>query len=113
MTNSTIVKIQDFTENYSCLLPEEIMSIHWTQEQVIVYLVVVLTKIDDVLCEDHFTSISDDIKHDIPFVELCNDMIHTTMKFNVDFDLDIEFNDGCASQFKCNKAVHCFALRNM
>ena len=48
VTNTTIVKTQDFSENYKCLLPEEIMSIHWTQEQATVYPVVVLRKIDDV-----------------------------------------------------------------
>ena len=53
VTNSTIVKTQDFSENYKCLLHEEIMSIHWTQEQATVYPVVVLRKTDDVLCEDH------------------------------------------------------------
>ena len=80
MANSTIVKIQDFSEIYTCLLPEEIISIHCTQEQATVYPVVVLRKIDNVLHEDHFTFISDDMKHDIPFVELCNGMIHTTLK---------------------------------
>ena len=30
MSDKTIIKIQDFSENYTCLLPEEIMSIHWT-----------------------------------------------------------------------------------
>ena len=114
MTNSTIVKIQDFSENYTCLLPEEIMSIHWTQEQATVYPVVVLRKIDDVLGEDNFTFISDDIKHDAPFVELCNDKIHTYYdEVNVDIDLDIEFNDGCTSQFKCIHAVHCLKKHAM
>ena len=27
--------------------------------------------------------------------------------------MDIEFNDGCASQFKCIQAIHCFVWRNM
>ena len=90
------------------------MSIHWTQEQATVYPVVVLRKIDDVLGEDHFTFISDDIKHDVPFVELCNDMIHTYYdEVNVDIDLDIEFNDGCASRFKCIRTIYRFASRNM
>ena len=31
MSDKAIIKIQDFSENYICLLPEEIMSIHWTQ----------------------------------------------------------------------------------
>ena len=45
------------------------MSLHWTREQATVYPVVVLRKID-VLGEDHFTFISNDIKHDVPFVDL-------------------------------------------
>ena len=28
----TVVKVHDFSQNYTCLLPEEIMVIHWTQE---------------------------------------------------------------------------------
>ena len=114
MANSAIVEIQDFSENYTCLLPEEIISIHWTQEQATVYPVVVLRKIDNVLNEDHFTFTSDDMKHDVTFVELCNDMIHTHYtEINVNIDLDMEFNDGCASQFKCIQAIHCFFWRNM
>ena len=31
MPDKTIIKIQDFSVNYNCLLPEEIMPIHWTQ----------------------------------------------------------------------------------
>ena len=94
MANSTIVKIQDFSENYSYLLPEEIMSIPWTLVQVIVYPVAFLRKIDDVLREDHFTFISDDIKHDVPFLKLFIDMIDTYYyEINVDIDLDNEFND--------------------
>ena len=41
-------------------------------------------------------------------------MIHTYYdEVTVDIDLDIEFNDGCASQFKWIRAIHCFASRNM
>ena len=29
------LKIHDFSENYTCLLPEEVQSIYWTQETVI------------------------------------------------------------------------------
>ena len=89
------------------------MSIHWKQKQATVYPVVVLIKIDDVLREDHFIFISDDIKHDVPFEELCIDMTHTYYyEVNVDIDLDIEFNDGCPSQFKCVRAIHRFVSRN-
>ena len=114
MTNSTIVKIQDFSKNYSYLLPEEIMSIPWTLVQVIVYPVAFLRKIDDVLREDYFTFISDYIKHDVPFLKLFIDMIDTYYyEINVDIDLDNEFNNGCASHFKCIRAVHCFVSRSI
>ena len=33
--------------------------------------------------------------------------------FNVDINLDIELNDGCASQFKIVRAVQRFATRNI
>ena len=49
----TIVKIQDFSENYTCLLPEEAQSIHWTQHQVTVFPVVVLRRVANEICEDH------------------------------------------------------------
>ena len=54
MSDKKIIKIQDFSGNYTCLLPEEIMSIHWTQEQATVYPVVVLRKVDGILREDKF-----------------------------------------------------------
>ena len=56
------------------------MSIHWTQEQA-VYSVVFLRKVDDILLEDHFTFISTDLMHDVPFFELYDSMIlHTMMR---------------------------------
>ena len=64
MSDKTIIIIQDFLENYTCLLPEKIMSIHWTQEQAIVYPVVVLRKVDGILRDDHFTFISNDLTHE-------------------------------------------------
>ena len=65
--------------------------------------VVVLREIDSVLCEEHSIFISNDIKHDVLFVELCNDTMHTYYdEFNVDIDLNI---DGCASQLKWIHAI--------
>ena len=114
MSDKTIIKIQDFSENYTCLLPEEIMSIHWTQEQATVYPVVVLRKVDGILHENHFTFISNDLIHDVPFVELCNSMIHTYYDGrDINIEIDIEFNDGCPSQYKCVQAIQSFARRNV
>ena len=51
------------------------MSIQWTQEQETVFPGVVLRCIDAVVRENNFTYINNDIKHDVPFVELCDDII--------------------------------------
>ena len=41
-------------------------------------------------------------------------MIHTYCnEVNVDINLDIEFNDGCAGQFKCICVIHRFASKNI
>ena len=52
------------------------MSIHWTQDQATVYPAIVLMKVNDIVCEDHFTFISDEIQHYVPFVEIYNVMLH-------------------------------------
>ena len=110
----SIIKIQDFSENYACLLPEEIMLIHWTQEQATLFPVVVLRKVKDIVREEHFVFISNDLQHDVPFVELCNDIIHERYKeMGIKIEHDIEFNDGCASQFKCITAFSNFANRSI
>lgn len=67
--------------------------------------VVVLTRINDVVKEHHFVFMSKNLKHNILFVEICNSIIHKyyTDK-EIEIKLDIEFNNGCASQFKCATA---------
>ena len=113
MSDKTIIKIQDFSKNYTCLLPEEIMSIHWTQEQATVYPVAVLRKVDGILHEDHFTFISNDLIH-VPFVGLCSSMIHTYYdERDINTEIDIELSDGRASQYKCVQAIQSFARRNV
>ena len=64
--------------------------------------------------EDHFTFISNDPTHDVPFVELCNAMIHTYYdERDINIEIYIEFNDGCASQYKCVRAIQSFTRRNV
>ena len=72
LAENEVLLIQDFSENYSCLLPVEPMSIHWTTEQATVYPVVELRKVDvNTIKEDHFVFTSDDKTHDPAFVECC------------------------------------------
>ena len=58
----------------------------------------------------NFTFISNDLTNDVPLVELCNAMIHTYYdERNINMEIDIDFNDGCASQYKCVRAIQSFA----
>ena len=73
-----------------------------------------MRKVDGEIREHHFIIISDDLKHDVPFVELANIRIHEHyLQRNLFFEVDIEFNDGCASQYKSKTALHKIAMRNM
>ena len=112
LDDTRILKIHYFSENYTCLLPEEIHSLHWVQETATVYPIVVMRKVEDDVREDHLVFISDDKKHDVPFVEKCNEILHNYYVENGNsIKHDIEYNDGCASQFKCIRAFSSLARR--
>ena len=114
LDDETILKIHDFSENYTCLLPEEIQSLHWTQETATVYPVVILRRVAGDVREDHITFISDDKKHDVPFVEKCNEWMHEHYRNEgVNIKHDVEYNDGCSSQFKCIRAFSGLARRDV
>ena len=38
LSEAAIFKVQDLSKNYTCLLPKDIMSIHWTKKQVTMFL---------------------------------------------------------------------------
>lgn len=114
LDDNTILKIHDFSENYTCLLPEEIQSLHWTQETATVYPVVVLRRVNGDIREDHITFVSNDKKHDVPFVEKCNEWMHEHYREEgVTIKHDVEYNDGCSSQFKCIRAFSALARRTV
>ena len=65
------------------------------------FLLLHLKNIGSVALEDHVTFISNNLKHDVPFVELCSRKILEHYKTKgIKIAHDIEYNDGCASQFK-------------
>ena len=107
-----MIKVQDFSENYTCLVPDEVQSLYWSQTQATLFPVVTFHKdINCNLLEDRLAYVSDDKKHDCAFVELVNTKIHEYYKQQgVQINLDIEFTDGCVSQFKSINHFDC--LRN-
>ena len=102
LKSEQISKIQDFSENYTCLVPEEVQSLHWTQTQVTIFPVVVFRRDDtNNLTEEHLVFISADLHHECAFVEYVNMKIHQYYEsIGVKINHDIEFNDGCSAQFK-------------
>ena len=69
--------MQDFSENYTCVVPDEVQSLHWAQAQVTILPVVTFQRDEDKnLIEDHLVFLSDDKIHDSAFVELVNNKIH-------------------------------------
>ena len=58
--------------------------------------------------------ISNDRNHDVPFVELSNEMSHKYYaNKGIIFTHDIEINDGCASQYKSIKGFSSMARRKI
>ena len=111
LNEHNIPKIDDFSENYTCLWPEEIESLHWAQATV--YPIVVLKEAGDVR-EGHLKLISDNRKHDVPFVELCNEILHRHHREKgLLITHDVEYKDGCASQFKCIRAFSSLARHSI
>ena len=115
LDSGSIMKIHDFSERYTCLLPEGIQSLHWTQETAIMYSIVVMRTFGEAIREDHLVFISDDKLQDVPFVEICNEILHD-YNMNVEeikITHDIEYNDGCGSHFKCIRVFVSLARRQM
>ena len=50
---NSIHKIHDFSENYTCLLPEEIRLLRCVQETVTLYPIVAIRKVGNEIREDH------------------------------------------------------------
>ena len=69
-----IVKVRCFSENYIWLLPDEIQSLQWTQDTATANPVAILRKVNEDVREDHIILLTNDKKHDVPFVELCNSL---------------------------------------
>ena len=78
------------------------------------YPIVVLWRVNCDVREDHITFISNDKNHDVPFVELCNNWLHKDYQDQgVEIVHDVEYNDGCSSQFKCIRAFSALARRTI
>ena len=59
-----------------------------------------MRKVGNEIREDHLMFISDDKKHDLPFVKKWNEILyHDYVKEGLQINHNMEYNDGCSSQF--------------
>ena len=78
------------------------------QQSAMIFPVVVIHNVDAELREDHLIFISNDLKHDVAFVEVVNEKIHKHYTdAGIHITRDFEFNDGCSLQFKSRKSNWC------
>lgn len=98
----------DFSENFSCLIQEEIQSLHWSTKQVAIHSVVIWRpalkqdKVDYDHVKEHWLIVSDDLKHDYHFVHnnITLLIIPELKKLGCNITVLHERTDGCASQYK-------------
>ena len=112
LQHDQILKVQDFSENYTCLVPDEVQSLHWSQTQATLYPVVVYRNDGENTIEEQLVYISDDLHHDCYFVEYVNKQVHQYYHDKgIPISHDIEFNDGCSAQYKSIRAFWLFCKR--
>ena len=109
--NSEIIVINDFAENYSMILPNEIQSCYWVNVQSTIYVSVVTrhgqhsSPEEPVLVDEHYIFLSNDLDHDAHFAEHCkNLLIRDLARRGHKLKRVLEFCDGAASQFKSSTA---------
>ena len=105
----------DFAENYSCVVPQEIMSMHWTQVQASLFIGVLVrhavleldgkesTEEEPWLVEEELIAVLDDHRHDHHAVKHCRKLFlkYLTEEQELSIRRILDFCDGAAVQFKC------------
>ncbi|XP_070549829.1 uncharacterized protein [Ptychodera flava] len=109
---NTVVMVLDFAQNYNCINQDEIQSAHWTNVQVTLHPIVTFYNCTncttDHTIQEALVFISDDLTHDTHavqhFITLANS--HLSEHRDVTIEKQIQFSDGCASQYK-SKGAFC------
>lgn len=91
----------DFAENFLCRFQEEPQSAHWAYRQVTLFPVVVFSRCGcGELRRDSLVFLSDDLRHDAHFAQVC---VQQVLKYMADVVVGLEkailVSDGCAAQF--------------
>ncbi|XP_065669753.1 uncharacterized protein LOC136088824 [Hydra vulgaris] len=99
LPSSSAISLEDFAENYSFVVQDEVQGFHWNNLLCTLHPVVVYYKENQVLHSTSYCIISDDNNHDVPMVyEVQKSKSNLKQKM-------IYFSDGCSSQYKNCKNI--------
>ena len=98
----TAIIICDFAENYQYVIQGEVQSYHWSKEYCTLHPISIYIKQGDSLNKAvSLCVLSDDIKHDTPFVYECMKLTVQHCREHYPHITKFEyFTDGCAGQYK-------------
>ena len=108
LKDDEVVILLDFAENYKFVIQDEVQSYHWNQQSCLLHPVVLYYKNNGILAEDSICFISDDLNHDVDFVNKVMSMTATHISDKI---TKIRyFSDGCARQYtNCKHFINlCF-----
>ena len=96
-----VIISEDFSENYSLKHQNEIMSAHWTQEQVSLFCATVHYSKDEVKKHQHYVLCSNDLGHDKDSIYFYNKYIIDNLREKEIPVKNVHYwSDGPSSQFK-------------
>ena len=99
-----LLTIADFAENYRCTHQDEIQAAYYMYQQATVHPMVGYYKCpscEEAVVEESVVFITPDLKHDAYAVRQFTDRLDNHIKKRaVDFRHQVQFSDGCASQYK-------------
>ena len=99
------VAILDFSENYNCVVQDEVQGFHWNNKQCSLHPVSIYYKDGDTSLQKSCCIVSDDLTHDVDHV---HEVVKLTCKnvkafTNNNVKKIHYFSDGCAAQYNCCK----------
>ena len=101
LSSDEAIVLGDFAENYTFVVQDEIQSYHWSKKQCSLHPVVIYY-MKEKLEESSFCVISNDLNHDVAFVNQVMDETIRHIKSNLCPSIRKihYFSDGCAGQYK-------------
>ena len=67
INGETALFLDDFAENYSFVIQDEIQSFHWSNNQCSLHPIVIYYREGEVLKHKSYCALSDNLLHDVPF----------------------------------------------